>query len=132
MARRLRKPGVIRLIKDATSLKEYVRGPGKGACRLELPGLQDGDARRWEQRLSRLQATCGCKAGLVAGLIGISVWIAFGSGKQPSFLTAPRVLMGGLITVVIPAIAAKLAALAVARVRLGRACRALLAEVKIG
>jgi hypothetical protein len=128
VTRRLREPAVSRVIADAAGLERYARGPGNGGCTLQLPGLAAEDARYWEGRFSRLQAICGCTAGLLAGLSGLALWIALGQGSGWSSMGSA--LLGGFGSAVLPAVAAKVASLAVARMRLRHACRQLLAGLE--
>lgn len=130
MARRPRKQQVTRTISDTRSLEQYLRGTGKGACKLTLPGLREENAERWERLLSRLQTTCGCTPGLIAGVIGFAVWLTLALGNAASLMTA-RTLAAGLASIVIPAVTAKFATLAITALRLRRAGRALLAELEI-
>jgi hypothetical protein len=66
----------IRTVGDLESLlKRCRRGERPNRLVLDVEGLAEADAKRWEARLSRYYFACGCEAGSVVLLVALAAYL---------------------------------------------------------
>jgi hypothetical protein len=66
----------IQTVGDLESLLNRRRREGRPArLVLDVEGLAEADAKRWEARLSRYYFACGCESGSVALLIALAAYV---------------------------------------------------------
>jgi hypothetical protein len=116
---------VIREPDDLAHLRSSALFPGR-SLQLRLSELDGHEARSWESRLNRHYRACGC--GTSAAFLGVALCVGVALlAMRPGGVLAVGVLDLGLLAVAVigAGVVGKLVGLAVARVRLHVAIRAL-------
>jgi hypothetical protein len=117
----------IRTVGDLESLpKRRRRGGRPDRLVLDVEGLTEAEAKRWETRLSRYYFACGCEAGSVVLLLALAAYVVALAVAPGGFGAANwRDAVAGVLIGFIAAGAGKAAGLIHARWRLRTAIRTL-------
>lgn len=86
------------------------------SLQIYLQSLPADEATDWEQRLERHRRNCGCRAGSVAMLFAIALWIVY-SVLPHTVRSWQRTIGMGILVLFVSGLAGKLIGLALARIR---------------